>query len=200
MVRTSIQLTNQPNYRNKNSENNWYAKRYLLFYFFIKNSAILRYLCVIFLKNYFISIKRFMPTIFKDINFKLAVIQVLMYEMEVLEPKFDLTDFVKNHKTRQIDLATEGLYETIPEALAYFEALHIPNELLALVEEIYQDGGNEIHFELVRQWDGEDDLFNITSTDDLHFVPNLKKITLLYDDDERMVDAFMEVGVSAEYL
>jgi hypothetical protein len=141
-----------------------------------------------------------MPTQFKDINFKLAVIQVLMYEMEVLKPKFDLADFAKNYTARAIDLDEEGVYEIIPEALAYFEALDIPAEQLALVEEIYQDGGNDIHLELVRQWDGEDDLFNISSTADLHLVPNLKKITLLYDYAEAMVDAFTERDIEAEYV
>jgi hypothetical protein len=141
-----------------------------------------------------------MPTQFKDINFKLAVIQVLMYEMEVLKPKFDLSNFAKNYTARAINLYEEGVYEIIPEALAYFEALDIPAEQLALVEEIYQDGGNEIHLELVRQWDGEDDLFNISSTADLHLVPNLKKITLLYDYAEAMVDAFSERDIEAEYV
>lgn len=137
--------------------------------------------------------------IFKDFNFKLAVIQILMYEKELLKPKFDLYEFVKNHKERLIDIEEEG-YEIIPEIKKYFENLEISPDLLSQIEEIYQDGGNEIYLQVVRFWDGEDDLFNITATDDLKLLPNLKKITLFYDDDEIMVDTFIDKGIDAEYL
>ena len=36
---------------------------------------------------------------FQDINFKLCVIQELMYNQGVLLPKFDIKEFVKNYKT-----------------------------------------------------------------------------------------------------
>lgn len=136
---------------------------------------------------------------FKDFNFKLAVIQVLMYDKELLKPKFDLYDFVANHKERKIDTDKEG-YEIIPEAKKHFEDLEIPSELLAQVETIYQDGGNEIHHQLIPFWDGEDDAFNITSTDDLKLLPNLKKIILLFDDAQKMVGEFKDKGIEAEYL
>lgn len=96
---------------------------------------------------------------FKDFNFKLAVIQVLMHEMELLTPTFDLYNFVKNHGGRKIDTEEEG-YEIIPEVKEYFENLEIPSELLNQVEEIYQDGGNEICLQLIRSWDGEGEVFN----------------------------------------
>jgi hypothetical protein len=63
---------------------------------------------------------------FQDFNFKLAVIQVLMYDKAVLQPKFNLYD--------------------------------------------------------------------------LKLLPNLKKITLFYDDEEKMVDEFAACGIEAEYL
>ena len=49
-------------------------------------------------------------------------------------------------------------------------------------------------------WDGEDDLFNITSTADCALLPNLKSVILLYDDDEIMVGEFEKLGIEAEYL
>jgi hypothetical protein len=136
---------------------------------------------------------------FKDFNFKLAVIQVLMYDKAVLQPKFNLYDFVKHYEARKIDIEAEG-YEVIPEVQQYFEALEIPSDLLNLVEEIYQDGGDDIYGNVLRFWDGEDDFFNITSIDDLKLLPNLKKITLFYDDEEKMVDEFAACGIEAEYL
>lgn len=136
---------------------------------------------------------------FKDFNFKLAVIQVLMYEKELLKPMFDFYEFVGNYKERKIDIEEEG-YDIIPEIKSYFEALEIPSELLEQVDEIDQDGGNEIYLQVVRFWDGEDDLFNITSTDDVELLPNLKKITLFYDDEEKMVDEFASKGIEAAYV
>lgn len=136
---------------------------------------------------------------FSDFNFKLSVIQQLMYESELLHPKFDIHEFVENYDGRKINI-DDYEYELIPEAKEYFEKLSIPNELLAKVEEIYQDGGDEIYMNVTGLWDGEDDLFNITSTKDLIHVPNLKRITLFYDDDEKMVEEFSKKGIDAEYL
>ncbi len=136
---------------------------------------------------------------FKDINFKLAVIQELMYNQEVLEPAFSIDEFVESYEKREIDIEKEG-YDPIPEALDYFRNLEIPDSLLSLVKEISQDGGDEIYLEICPFWDGEDDGFNITSTEDVKLVPNLKKITLFYDDAEKMVSEFEKLGIKAEYL
>lgn len=136
---------------------------------------------------------------FKDFNFKLAVVQALMYDKELLKPKFNLRDFVDNYKEREIDTEEEG-YEIIPEVKKYFETLEIPAELLHLVDTLYQDGGDEIYMQLSPFWGGEDERFNITSTDDLNLLPNLKKVTLFYDDEEKMVDEFAEKGIESEYL
>jgi hypothetical protein len=54
------------------------------------------------------------PIQFKDFNFKLAVIEVLMYEEEVLEPRFSLHDFAASYTGRRIDIEKEG-YAIIPE-------------------------------------------------------------------------------------
>lgn len=136
---------------------------------------------------------------FKDFNFKLAVIQVLMYEKELLQPMFDLDEFVDSYKARKIDIDEEG-YDLIPEVKKYFEELEIPASMLSEVDEISQDGGNDIHHQLIPFWDGEDETFNITSTEDLVLVPNLKKVILLFDDEEKMVDAFTAKGIEAEYI
>jgi hypothetical protein len=120
---------------------------------------------------------------FKDFNFKLAVIEVLMYEEAVLLPQFSVHDFVAGYSGRRIDVEAEG-YDIIPEVQQYFEKLVIPADLLSQVEEISQNGGDIIYHQLFPFWDGEDDRFNITSTEDLALLPNLRKITLFYDEQE----------------
>lgn len=56
-----------------------------------------------------------------DINLKLMIIQKLMYEDEILLPKFDIYDFVEENN---LDLEKIG-YEIVPQALQYFKNLPI---------------------------------------------------------------------------
>lgn len=64
---------------------------------------------------------------FDHLNFKLAIIQVLMYDLEVLKPSFDIYDFADQYSEEEID--TESM-EVIKPALDYFEALSIPCKFL----------------------------------------------------------------------
>ena len=114
---------------------------------------------------------------FKNFNFKLAVVQELMYVQEVLKPKFDIYDFCENYTKRDID--PEGYYfEIIPEVKKWFQDLPIPASLASLVTELYFDGGNEIYAQLIPFWDGESDDFDIESLteEDIRQFPNLKTI------------------------
>lgn len=138
--------------------------------------------------------------VFKDFNFKLAVVQVLMYQKKCLGPLFDVYEFTEGYTGRQIDVEDEG-YDIIPEVKAYFEQLDIPAELLPLVDELSQDGGDDIYMQLCPYWDGEDDIFNIYSAEDAALLPNLKSVTLFYDDaGERILQEFRQRGITAKWL
>lgn len=106
---------------------------------------------------------------FKDINFKLAVINELMYVQELLEPKFDIFEFAESYKKRKIDTDEEG-YDIIPEALEYFKNLQLSAELLQKIERLSQDGGDDVYMNIIPYWDGEDDVFNIKSVEDCKLV------------------------------
>ena len=41
---------------------------------------------------------------FNNLNFKLAIIEVLMYELNLLEPRFDIYDFADEYKEEEIDV------------------------------------------------------------------------------------------------
>ena len=114
---------------------------------------------------------------FKNFNFKLAVVQELMYVQEVLRPKFDVYDFCENYTERDID-PEDYYFKVIPEVKKWFMDLPIPASLAALVTELYFDGGNEVYAQLIPFWDGEDDVFDIESLteEDISQVPNLKTI------------------------
>lgn len=120
---------------------------------------------------------------FTDFNFKLAIIEELMYIKELIQPKFDIFEFVDSYEEREIDVEKEG-YDPIPEAIEYFKELEIDKKFATEITQIYQDGGNDIYMNIIPYWDGEDDSFNIEVYDDIKHFPNLKKMTLFSNDDK----------------
>ncbi len=78
---------------------------------------------------------------FKDFGFKLSIIQELMYDKELLKPKFDLYEFVEWYDKRKIDIEEEG-YEPIPEVTQWFRDLPVPKKYAPEITRIYQDGGS----------------------------------------------------------
>ncbi|SFM80753.1 hypothetical protein SAMN05428949_0864 [Chitinophaga sp. YR627] len=135
---------------------------------------------------------------FTDFNFKLAVIQQLMYEKKFIAPVFDLYEFIRDHSAREIDVEEEG-YAFIPEVTAYFEALEIDRKYAAEITEISQDGGDEVYGSMLRFWDGEDDTFNIKSFEDTRHFPNLRKMKLFYADNfEEITKELAAKNITAE--
>lgn len=135
---------------------------------------------------------------FKDFNFKLAIIEELMYSKELLKPKFDVYEFAEIKKIEGFS-AVEGGYEPIAEVVEYFKALEIDKKIAKQVTEIYQDGGNEIYMNVTPQWDGEDDLFNIQSFEDIKHFPNLKKMTL-FETDTKIIEELKSKGIEIKPL
>src|SRR5690554_2553518 len=136
--------------------------------------------------------------VFSDFNFKLLVIEELMYNQELLKPKFDLYEFAEIYDKRKIDIEEEG-YAMIPEAVEYFRNLPVSEELAGKVTELYQDGGNDIYGEIFPFWDGEDDTFDIKSYEDVKHFPNLKKM-VLFCDDEKTLNELRAKGIEAQTL
>ncbi|MFC6089866.1 DUF6892 domain-containing protein [Saccharothrix lopnurensis] len=132
---------------------------------------------------------------FADTNFKLAVVQELMYDQGLL-PRFDL----REHAAEQGFTYDDGSVGPVPEALAYFEALDVPVELAEKVTGIGMDGGNEIYLEIAPNWDGEDGLFDVDEFADLRHFPNLKSMTLFYTGDEEALEALRARGIEADWL
>jgi hypothetical protein len=135
------------------------------------------------------------PIPFADTNFKLAVVQELMYSQGLL-PKFRLTTYAVE---QGFTYDAWGV-EAVPEALAYFEALEVPVELAEKVTEIEMDGGNQIYLEIAPGWDGEDDLFDVNEFADLRHFPNLKSMTLLYTGNEETLEMLRARGIDADWV
>ena len=136
---------------------------------------------------------------FENINFKLTIIQVLMYDLLVLKPYFDIYDFAEEFSEEEID--TESM-EIIQPALDYMINLPIPKKYAEQVQEIYMDGGNEIYLNLIPQWDGEDDSFDLNevSLKELQQFPNLKQATIISSNFEHVKKTFDKQGVQVKVL
>ena len=136
---------------------------------------------------------------FENINLKLAIIQVLMYDLEVLKPVFNIFDFAEEASELNID--TESM-EIIQPALDYMINLPIPKKYAEQVQEIDMDGGNEIYMNLIPQWDGEDDSFDLNevSLKELQQFPNLKQATIISSNFEHVKETFDKQGVQVKVL
>ncbi|NEC69279.1 hypothetical protein [Streptomyces sp. SID9727] len=118
---------------------------------------------------------------FRDFNFKLLVIEQLMYNDETLTPVFRIADCLKakgiDEDPQTYAYENDLAFTVLDEARAHFEALEISTELLATVETLVLDGGLEVYQECAPVWDGEDDLFDVGSLEDLDLLPNLRLIS-----------------------
>lgn len=134
---------------------------------------------------------------FENFNFKLAVIQELMYEQEVLKPYFDIYDYLAFKKSR----ANTESYKNVRPAVDFFKNLKIPVSLADKIENIHMDGGNEIYINICPMWDGEDERFDLTkvSLKELKQFPNLKHMSIMATNDAESVQNIgKELGITVE--
>lgn len=64
------------------------------------------------------------------------------------------------------------------------------------------DGGNEIYMNLIPQWDGEDDSFDLNevSLKELQQFPNLKQATIMSSNFEKVKEIFKSQEIEVELL
>ena len=120
--------------------------------------------------------------IFDTFNFKLAVINELMYNQEVLKPYFDIYDYMAFKKAHW-NLETD---KNVRAAVNYFKELPIPVSLADYVTEINMDGSDEIYMHIAPEWDGEDDRFDFNKVTEAEIkqFKNLKKMLILGNDND----------------
>lgn len=132
---------------------------------------------------------------FDNFNFKLAILQILMYDLNVLDTQFNIYEFVDTYNHRPIYLQEEG-YDIIPEVYEYFKDLKIETDYAQYIQEIVMDPMHEIYTHIFPYWDGSDDLFDIRelSFQELSQFTNLKKLDLMGrpNIDPRFVDSFAQ--------
>jgi len=116
--------------------------------------------------------------------------------LNLLKPRFDIYGFADEHK--ELEINTDS-YTVIEPALNFFRELSIPREFAQYVEKIDMDGGNEVYMNIIPQWDGEDECFdlnNLTSSEIRQF-PNLKKATIMSSNFDKVKEIIVEqLGVA----
>lgn len=138
--------------------------------------------------------------VFDNFNFKLAVIQKLMYEKELLLPKFDIYEFCDEYEKRDIDPIEEGYDKPIKEVMDWFKKYQIPLSLADEVDEICMDGGDDIYLQIMPNWDGEDDFYDINqiSIEEVSQFKNLKKLTLMSTNIEEIREKLKTLNIDIE--
>ena len=136
--------------------------------------------------------------VFDNFNFKLAVIQELMYEQEVLKPYFDIYDYAQFKKAKW-NLDT---IKNVRGAVNFFKELPIPVSMAEKVERILMDGGNNIYLNIAPCWDGEDERFDLDklSEAELKQFPNLKKMTVMTANIDKLKKVCEPLGIEVSTI
>ena len=137
--------------------------------------------------------------VFDNFNFKLVIIEQLMYKKGLLTPKFDIYEFAEEHRGKKIDVEEDG-YEPIGAALKWFKDLQIPAALADEVEELLFDGGLSVYHGIYPFWDGEDEYFDVTKISDreLGQFKNLKKAMVVSCISQAAIEALKKHGIEVE--
>lgn len=152
--------------------------------------------------------------IFDNYPFKLAVIQQLMYESELLGNKYDGGDQyfetygdVSNVSQR---VSIDRLIPYIEQGNHFFESLNIPRSLADKVTELYVGEELDVYYHINPQWldfedyfdDGAD--FDIVAISDreLKQFPNLRSIVfnMYHTPPDELVDHLEELGIEVDFF
>jgi len=136
---------------------------------------------------------------FDTLNFKLAIIQVLMYDLHLLKPEFDIYDFADHYEGEKIDMDSDIIIEP---AMNFFKEIEIPKNFAPYVEMLYMDGGNDVYMNIIPQWDGEDDSFDLNeiTLEELQQFPNLKKAIIMSSNFDKVKEVFEAANIAVEPL
>lgn len=126
---------------------------------------------------------------FEDFNFKLVVINSL------LEKKTSFSDELTERLKKYVDNYDGEDFECIPEMVDYFETLKLTETDLAQVNNLVFDGGEEIYFMIMPDWDGESDEFDVTSIKGFEHLTNLEEVEYISMCDEDLMEEFEKAGI-----
>lgn len=115
---------------------------------------------------------------FSDVRFKLSVVSALMDD---------------GHYVKELDKVAAAAvdaedYQPIAEVLDHVAALVIPPARLAKIKSLQPDGGDLIYQVATTLWDGEDDIFDISSIEGIESLVNLEVFAPIAMIDSKGLD------------
>lgn len=127
---------------------------------------------------------------FEDYNFKLCVIDSILDQ----EPRF-AKEYQELRRKVKEKCDIYRLFAVIKEFAEFFEEVVLTEEDLSKVTYIAFDGGNEIYCQIHPNWDGEDDIFDVTSVKGIEKLPNLEKVDAVACYDDIVLDEIRKAGI-----
>ncbi|MEG0365750.1 MAG: hypothetical protein RR585_02875, partial [Coprobacillus sp.] len=142
---------------------------------------------------------------FDHFQFKLMIIQKLMYELHLFNNEYHLgkeyIELLNNHKIEDVE---GSLKSHIESAIHYFEQLQIPAYMADMIYDLYIHEGNEVYFEINPLWKNKEEYkngkeFSIVSISkkELKQFPKLRKITFrcFNDGGQKLVRSLEKEGI-----
>ena len=127
---------------------------------------------------------------FEDFGFKLVVINSLLLEKTSFSKKLE------EMKEKYVEEYDGDEFECIEEMVQFFENLKLTEEDLALVKKLVFDGGEDIYFLLMPDWDGESEEFDVKSVKGFEQLPNLKEVEYISMCEEKLMEEFEKRGIA----
>ena len=136
--------------------------------------------------------------VFDNFNFKLAVLNELIYEQELIKPYFDIYDYMKFKKAHW-NLESE---RNIRAAVQFFKDLQVPVRYADKIEKLIMDGGNDIYMNICPMWDGEDNRFDVDklTEKELKQFSKLKEMTVMSSTLDKIRKICEPLGIKVEEL
>lgn len=99
--------------------------------------------------------------LYKDINFKIAIISCLHKNSYYITEANNIR-LIANKKLKYQSLLYDDI---VPEVFEFYKNVDIDSESLNTITEFNPSASNHCYNLLVKEWSGEDDIFNIKSLD-----------------------------------
>ena len=131
---------------------------------------------------------------FKDFNFKLAVIDALLDKQPAFQEELEKLE--STYCSQYEWYADEQ--EPIPELLEYFSQLQLTNSDLDKITEMCFDGGNKVYFILQPDWEGEDEIFNFHDISGIENLKNLKSVMHISMCQKEILMPLKEKGIAVK--
>jgi len=149
---------------------------------------------------------------FDNYQFKLLVIQVLMYEKKILTPEYLGGDqfFENNQDLDDISEkeAISRLEKHIQNANVYFQSLKIPRSMAKEIDSLFNGEELDVYYNINPQWLDYDEyfedgkMFDVTdiSEQEIKQFPNLKRIVfnMYHDAPASLIEKLHKWGINTD--